>query len=367
VETRRAGEFWLRHGLEAKIVFVRQIRRRVGLNRLSRTKIRKEALFAIAFASGILGAPAPALCDTVSQTNSSFADSIEKNNGIKPELRAYYLLRIANGYLEGDTEAHLQKLYAHASKATDRDWPTFERRPEDVLNVFMSTVCSVGSHAQKRKKTEANSVSNENIAVANSLIGNVLTVLSTSNNEYLKLNLVMIASQLFRKAENADGIKRCNEILDKGILDCEENVIPDTKQIKAAMSVLNFRADRILHVPIYDTDPSKIASNSELNPVSTKAGEYSENDFRDSQTLRLRAVELADRLEVTEHLRRKAHRDMSLWYQQLGKAEAADKHKQILFELVGVKDDKILYPLNGMCGHLVWWQLYVTGGFCGMG
>jgi hypothetical protein len=112
-----------------------------------------------------------------------------------------------------------------------------------------------------------------------------------------------------------------------------------------------------------------------LNPHDSIAGRqtplepFTEKDFKESEKLKLRAVAMADRLDSKNHLRRKAHRDLALWYMQLGKNQLAQKEKQTLFELVGCEDDSILYPQAAGCGHVVWWKKernIVTMG-CGMG
>jgi hypothetical protein len=54
---------------------------------------------------------------------------------------------------------------------------------------------------------------------------------------------------------------------------------------------------------------------------------------------------------------------------QMGKPELAERQKQVLFELVGVNDDSILYPQSIMCGQVAWWhpEKVEVGGACGMG
>ncbi|MEZ4535084.1 MAG: hypothetical protein R3D26_08795 [Cyanobacteriota/Melainabacteria group bacterium] len=81
------------------------------------------------------------------------------------------------------------------------------------------------------------------------------------------------------------------------------------------------------------------------------------------------ALALADRLDTGSQLRRKAHRDMVLWYQELGKSYAARNEKEILFNLVGVHDDKIFYPQSSGCGNIIWWKAETIRAkmACGMG
>lgn len=111
--------------------------------------------------------------------------------------------------------------------------------------------------------------------------------------------------------------------------------------------------------------------NPDLNPFERQesVGPFTEEEFKKSEKLRLRAVAIADKLSKEEHVRRKAHRDLALWYMKLGKKEQGEKEKQILFEMVDCKDDIILYAQPEACGHVVWWkkQKYESGLACGMG
>jgi hypothetical protein len=67
-------------------------------------------------------------------------------------------------------------------------------------------------------------------------------------------------------------------------------------------------------------------------------------EFEESQRLRLRAIKMIDRLDAKHLVRWMAHRDLVLWYRELGKLDLAEKQQQIHFELVGLNDDRILYP-----------------------
>jgi hypothetical protein len=77
---------------------------------------------------------------------------------------------------------------------------------------------------------------------------------------------------------------------------------------------------------------------------------------------------MIDRLDAKHLVRWMAHRDLVLWYRELGKLDLAEKQKQILFELVGLNDDRILYPKKRRMGRLVWWLLTAMsmGCACGM-
>jgi hypothetical protein len=168
--------------------------------------------------------------------------------------------------------------------------------------------------------------------------------------------LYSIASQLFQRTGNAFEARRCNSIVDDAIQSCEGHLF-DEGDIKAAASILNSRAYGFIPVEI----------SEQFRAVNTV--NFTVKEFKESEKLKLRAVAMADRLNETSDLRRRAHRDLSLWYTALGKADKASREKEVLFKLVGVHDDKILYPKAIGCGQLVWWVAEASpmGALCGMG
>jgi hypothetical protein len=108
----------------------------------------------------------------------------------------------------------------------------------------------------------------------------------------------------------------------------------------------------------------------DYRPSQAKAGtSTTEADFKAAEKLKLRGAAIADRLNATDHIRRKAHRDLAIWYSELGKEEKAKKEKQILFKLIGSSDDRLLYPQSQTCGHPVWWEMHQRGPIikCGIG
>ncbi len=226
-------------------------------------------------------------------------------------------------------------------------------------------VTSTYPYGKRPKK----SVSKGNLARANLAIEDALKRIKTCKNEFIKLNVSYLASLLFQQAQNDEGVQRCNRLLDDSIQDCESSANPDEELFRAATSILYLKADSILDVPIMDVNAVTISPEITVH-VRTKTiiDKHSESDFQKSETLRLRAVALADKLDESSHLRRKAHRDMSLWYSHLGKTEKAEQQKQELYELLGFEDESILYPQDGGCGHVVWWRREKVGAMgCGMG
>lgn len=163
-----------------------------------------------------------------------------------------------------------------------------------------------------------------------------------------KLHKYFIASLLFRRIGNTQGALECERLIEQSIKDCENNTDSSPEAIKQAVSVLNLMAFRLAPVTIPNAEPASIEHAGKRSAIS-------ENAAAESEQLRLRALKLADRLPVSEHVRRKAHRDMVFWYRYFDKQDLADQQKQILFELVGVNNDNILFPSRGGCGFLSWW------------
>jgi hypothetical protein len=172
----------------------------------------------------------------------------------------------------------------------------------------------------------------------------------------------LIASMYLGKLGNKSEAKKCRNIVDEAIQAIEKGPV-DEGRITAAASVLNSMA--FGYAPVYIEDQLWLAEIHRHD----KPTQISDDDFKTSEKLKLRAVKMLDRLPATADARRKAHRDMVLWYETFKKVDLADAQKQTLFELVGSKDDSILYPQSGSCGSLIWWQTQkvVVNLMCGMG
>jgi hypothetical protein len=129
--------------------------------------------------------------------------------------------------------------------------------------------------------------------------------------------------------------------------------------------VLNSMAFGIVPLQISDRPLGENFAGFRIKPI----GPVSEGDFKQSEMLKQRAAAMVDRLDASDDLRRRTHRDLALWYKQLGKSEKAEKEKHILFKLVGSHNDSILYPQSPGCGGLVWWKSEKLTRFidCGMG
>jgi hypothetical protein len=322
-------------------------------------------LLAIAFAAGILSSQVPALSEKKAESTDLLIVQIANNTEVSPEVRAFYLLKLASSYLAGGDKTAVQAPFVVSNESSriklSRNW-------EDMLVAWAEQASlpdrfSDSGDTHKIKATKnPHAKDSQNFVNADAAIHESLTQLARSSD---KLNLYLIASRLSKEAGNVNDSRMCMRVLEQAFQSCEGNSTTDEEEIKAASSVLNSMSYGLIPLHIPDQEP--------LTPLSqppTPLPSYSEKQFKESEALKLRAVAMVDRLTATNDLRRKAHRNLALWYKQLGKTELAEKQKQILFELVGVNDDRILYPQQRACGHFVWWVLKEnqTGQLaCGMG
>lgn len=329
----------------------------------SKKIVQSKALLAILFAGSFLNSQLPAACQEKAKSTGSATQQIANQSQLSPEVRAYYLLMLADGYLAGNDRAVLQLQFSTEAGQQGAGW--IFRNPDRLEPALISWSDRVS--LEGRSSTSEQTVSKEAgqaktkevLVLANEAIQAALKQLDKASDPFVELNMYFVASRLFQKSGNTEGLRKCNQILNDYFESCEHSSDTSEKRIKAAASVLNSMA--------YGFVPLQIADRYLTSQQA--AGSYSDKDFKESEKLKLRALALVDRLPSTDHVRRKAHRDMVLWYRQLGEVKLAEKEKQILFELVGSTDDSILYPLSAGCVHLVWWRPEMRGfsGACGMG
>ncbi len=334
--------------------------------------LKRAASVAIAFAAGTLNLPLPVLSETKSEaTNSVIQEIVESKE--TPELRAYYLLRLANCYLDGKTGTEAEAQFRPILNAAYVE-PTFTKHRNDaMLGSWAEQLCSEKQENEKAKssnsilKTEPSATTIENSAFASAAIQKALRELSWASAPNAKSYMYFIASRLYQKSGNRDGRQECNALLEETFKACETDSQIDQGQIMASISVLNSMANCIIPVHFaYQNENDGLAARQAPN---TSLKQYTKEEFKECEKLRLRALTMADRLDKKSHVRRKAHRDQVLWYRQLGKAELADNELHKLFSLVGFEDDSILYPQPGSCGNVAWWtkpgQVFLY--LCGMG
>lgn len=333
---------------------------------------RKRALLAIAFAGGILNSQLPALAEHKHESKNSVVQQLAHNEKMSPELRAYYLLTLADNCLTGEVnKAAVEARFKSVASQTQNNsvW-IFEGRWNKFFDQWIENVASEARSTPQMSafsppmKPEKHPIPIENKTLASKAIQQALSQLSSASNQYVRLNLYFVASRLLRKIGNTDGVRHCNMILEAAFKACQSSTPVDEQQIKGAISVLNAMSYRLIpvRIPEYKT-------NYGLEGQSVPS--FAEKDFKESEKLKLTAAKIADRLDTHNHTRRMVHRDLALWYMKLGKVELAEQQKEILFQLVGVKDDSILYPHERGCGRVAWWQKHndqvpCTVG-CGMG
>lgn len=328
--------------------------------------MRKKALIAFAFASGILNSQLPALAEPKAESDS-MVERIANYTQIAPAQRAFYLLNIADSLIAGTKRSQLEEQYKPMFSGKTDYWHRLNKNWESGLASWAERISAEG-RSSKNAQTGAKSQSAnpENLALADEAIKRALTELDKETEPFAKLHLCFIASRLCKKVGNADGVQKCNKVINQALRSCEGSSQADEAQIKAATSVLNAEAFGFIPIVISDFG-AKGAPLPKQEPQ--QAMPFKEADFKEAEKLRLRAVAMADTLSAQSHVRRKAHRDLTLWYMRLGKMEQANKQKQLLFNLVGFKDDSVLYPQQEGCGNLVWWRQEKNTAVykCGMG
>ncbi|MBP6746807.1 hypothetical protein KA344_16330 [bacterium] len=332
-------------------------------NKLTNAKPAKaKALLAIAFAGNLLTAQLPALGQESPKGLASAIESITKSVRGTPEEKAYYLLQLAYCYITGGNAAALETQFkAGLGQLGNSNMFRFSPRGEHPLVSLANRVSLLSHSAGAVAPTEIGKkkISSEDRAVADKAIEAAIAQLGQGIKNTETLNLYLIASYLSRMTGNSQNEQKCNRILDDAIQACEGSKTVNSSQIKVFAQILNSMA--------YGLIPIQIPDNHSLLRQQTMV--FDVKYFDESEKLKLRAAALLDRLPATDHERRKAHRDLALWYLKLGKDEKSLKEKQELFTLIGVEDDRMLYPTSGMCGHSNWWEVgtSIMSGLCGMG
>lgn len=321
--------------------------------------MRREAFLAIFFVGGLLNSQLPAISKNQGEIGDSVVHGIAGNTKLDPAMRAFYLLKLANSYLEKGKSAADEQYGPLVNQAPGGG---FWRWQTQLVDWAEQVVHSGAPTEPIDRKTKPHHTSKENVALANEAITEALAQLDTGGNKFATMNLYFIASRLLRKADNEDTAQRYEDNLERVFQSCERKSPIDEQEIGAASSVLNLMAYAFIPVaiPEWAGSPSKQA---------TQVKAFTEEDYKESQKLKLRAVALADRLPASSDVRRRAHRDLALWYMQLGKRDLAEEQKKILFKLIGSSDQRLLYPTSVFCGHAIWWEVNSAKrkDFCGMG
>jgi len=329
-----------------------------AIDRPTRTK----ALLAVAFAGSMLTSQMPAFSQESPKASASVIESITKSVRGTPEEKAYYLLQLAYCYITGGNAVALEtQLKSGLGHLGNSNLFRFSPRGEHPLVSWANSVSLLSHSAGAITPTVIGKkkISSDNRTAANNAIAAAVAQLGQGFKNIETLNLYLVASGLSRMTGNTQNEQHCTKVLNEAIRTCEVNEHADSRQIKLISSILDSMS--------YGLVPIRILDYQVLSPVQPTGIDM--KNFDECEQLKLRAAALLDRLPATDQERRKAHRDLTLWYTQLGKDEKALKEKEELFKLVGVKDDRILYPQPGSCGHPLWWSVVKVADFlkCGMG
>ncbi len=334
--------------------------------------MRQKVLMAIVFASGMIGTPVQAepekaVVSSSSASSGSVAQQIANNVMLGYDVRAFYLLKLASSYLNNPSTSEVEEQFKSATTErgdfSARNAERYAKLQDYFIDqVFLQNINRKNNESKIKNTENVNAKSRWNETLANTALQQALTQLEKSDRPS-SINLYFAASLLFEQAGNETGAKKCEEALESYIQTCEKAASPVNEQaISAATSVLNLMSNRFIYLPIGDANPNSKSA------VPILVGAFSDDEFKNAEKLRIRGVAIADQLNGATHTRRKAHRDLALWYKNLGKTDLADKEKKIVFELVGINDDSILYPHRGGCGMVVWWKPASLPAFaCGMG
>lgn len=314
--------------------------------------IRKNALLAIAVATGMMHSSPPAPAVDAGVSFESFNKSVHSfavNRTMPSEYRARQLISFAVYLLRGQSSANAERLYLNSRGAKQLSFV-----PEDGAGMMSSWANNEVRYLQSGFRRLEKTATAEQKSIAESAVIEAEKLAAVSKLKDA-LPLEFAISSLWKNLDKTDALQRSNRRIEKLLIRCERKSKPDSDEIRAAAAVLNFWA-------------GSIGTGLGINGAKSFR-KQSETEFRRSETSRLRAIKLLDRLPSSDHQRRMAHRDLAVMYMAQNENELAEKEKQILFQLVGVADDSILMPKAGGCGQLVWWrhQTVSLGFLCGLG
>lgn len=313
--------------------------------------MRKKAILAVAFASGLVSSLVPTVAKETAIPDSIVQRLAANNNGIA-ETRAYDLLQVAASYVQGSNSEQIEKLYGPVLEQKNGLW--------HYKNIERWLKAMAEQQSIKVQRGEFSKIGEKEAAQANLAIKEAQKQLDHTNNQVLKPIMTYIASCLYKRLGNTAGEKECEKLL--SIQAATDKSSITAEQAGAAIEILNARA--FGYLPLELSDQFIFGQRTQA-----KLSDYKDSDFKASEKLRLEALAIADKLPEDEHVRRKAHRDMVIWYRSLGKEDLAKEQLQTLYKLVKYEDETVLYPQHGGCGTLVWWQKekHISSFDCGMG
>lgn len=321
--------------------------------------MRKKSVLALLFAGGLLSSKHPALSadehSTEGRRDNGSVQSVTEDSQLPPELRTYFLLQLVEGLIDNKNSIGEKKI-EYKVQVSQSWWLS---NKQTALRDFLQRVAR--GERLEEKNPSSTPLPAATKKFAQSMITKALAELNSSSDDFCKLNFYFIASNQFKVFGDQSGYLKYKKIVDDAIHSCEvENSTANDNTRLAAASILDAMAYAIIPVDIPDR----------LDLKNLEKVDFTEQAYLESRKLKQRSAEILDHLKPDSHNRRKAHRDLALWYLVLHKDDEADAEKKSLFDLVGVHDDRILFPTSGGCGHLVWWVAEAKDQVaydCGMG
>ncbi|HEY9774871.1 MAG TPA: hypothetical protein V6C81_14000 [Planktothrix sp.] len=321
-----------------------------------------KALLAIAFAAGLIGAPVLASDESPSGSINAIR-KIATNDAASPHVRAYCLLRLAQRYMRGGDFSAAESSYL-SGESSRRN--LVDSREWKWASWHMNGLASTRNGKIERKVDGNNALKSQHadLALARKALVEAVKQLDAPDDVFVRYNLYYSAWRLNEAIGAGGEARHCKRVLNEFLRSCERGPVNEDK-LEVATTILGVMSYGIVPVVVPDSGwitPRIVSTASKVDA--------SDSDFKRSEQLMLRSVAIADRLDGQSQVRRLAHRNLALWYAQVGKPELAEEQKQILFGLVGIKDDSILYPQSAGCGsEPIWWHVekIAVVRFCGMG
>lgn len=313
--------------------------------------MRKKALLALTIATAILNSSPEAIASEKNAPTKSLSASISDfaaDKQMAPEYRAQQLIGFASHLLRGESSAYVENMLSR--KKASRSGTSLDEGSNSLIGWSRSTSQYVKAGSMMNSK-----LTDEQKALAELATAEATKLAAVSQLKHA-LPLEFAIASLLKRLDKPDELESCNGRIEKLVTRCEKEKKLDPAEIKAAAAVLNYGAGSAEAASLGD-DGSKTFSK------------MTEVKFRENESRRRRAIALLDKLPSSDHDRRMAHRNLVMMYRAQGDTDAAEKEKQVLFQLVGITDDSILKPTRAGCGHVVWWRTHTVDlGFdCGMG
>lgn len=300
--------------------------------------MRKKALLAIAFAGGLISPLPPAIAKETIKHKSAVEQFATSTMNF-PEQHAYRLLELAMRCLDGADCASVEAEFDGRANQKGMSW---------VEDSFERYIITIAEQQASKAKAGATRIRPDENNLANSAIKEALNQIGKSKLFYPRLSFTFIAACLYHRLGNIAGEQECNKLLDAAVREAETMSSLSAAQARATLALQDFRAFAII--------PLSIPNHPRFQLEEPKIGKPTEADFKAAERIKLQGVAIADKLQASEHVRRKAHRDLALWYEGLGRRQLAEKEKLALYKLVGFQDEKVLTPQIVGCGDLLWWQ-----------